>query len=182
MGKVLSFQETEENRPKIAQEARFRIRCFLKDVEKLQQKYAVEIGVFNGDALGFRDKTREDNWNGYGEWDAYILGDAPGISAHAMLVLRSLTPGVADERLQSRLPEPRRRRLPGCVPGGHGGLSHGCAARQCPILGHRSRHRRRIASGPGWVGVRGHIQAAYGAPAIAAERAGSVRSLPIGGV
>lgn len=73
------MKETKNNKPKISTEARERIRAFLVAVEKLQREHGVEIGVFNGDTLGFRDKRRKDTWKGYGEWDAFIYGDAPGI-------------------------------------------------------------------------------------------------------
>jgi hypothetical protein len=65
--------ETDSNRPVIALEAKRRIKALVKEIEKLQKQFGVEIGVMSGDTLGFLDVRRTDTWNGYGAWDAMIF-------------------------------------------------------------------------------------------------------------
>lgn len=70
--RIAARKETPENRPVIGKDPRQRIRAFVKAVEALQREYAVEICA-EDDSIALRDARREDDWGGYGEWDAMIF-------------------------------------------------------------------------------------------------------------
>ena len=63
-------------RPTIPPATRKRIRAFVKAVAALQKQHHVEIYSQDG-AICFRDVLRDDEWEGYGDFDAMIFDEGP---------------------------------------------------------------------------------------------------------
>lgn len=63
-------------KPEISSDARERILSLVREIERIQSKYGVEIAV-QDDSIAFRDMRRTDKWldggSSYGEWDAQIF-------------------------------------------------------------------------------------------------------------